>query len=146
MREAGLPTDAWPASRRRGFVERLAGDDEAAADYLREGAEQFRQQADRRFLSTAALNLVLVLLDLGRVDEAEKWLEEAIAEMNPADVVDVAASYAVRGRIAALRGDHEQGVELAERAVEIAEPNRLLRGPGEHVHRARPRARARGPA
>ena len=48
-------------------------------------------------------------------------MEEAIAEMNQADVVDVAGSYAVRGHIAALRGDHEQGVELAERAVEIAE-------------------------
>ena len=40
------------------------------------------------YLSTAALNLVLVLLELGRIDEAEEWLEEAIAEMNPADVVD----------------------------------------------------------
>jgi tetratricopeptide (TPR) repeat protein len=41
--------------------------------------------------------------------------------MNAADVVDVAGSYAMRGYIAALRGDHEQGIELAQRGVEIAE-------------------------
>ena len=104
-----------------GFVERLAGDNEAAAEYLRQGAEQYRQQADRRYFSTAALNLALVLLDLGQIDEAETWLEEALAGMNAADVVDVAGSYAMRGHIAALRGDHEQGIELAQRGVEIAE-------------------------
>ena len=120
MREAGLPP-SMAGIQARGFVERLAGDNEAAAEYLRQGAEQYRQQADRRFLSTAALNLVFVLLDLDQVDEAEEWLEEAIAEMNAADVVDVAGSYVLRGHIAALRGDHEQGVELAQRAVEIAE-------------------------
>ena len=120
MREAGLP-QAMAGIQARGFVERLAGDNEAAAEYLRQGAEQYRKQADRRFLSTAALNLVLVLLDLDQVDEAEEWLEEAIAEMNAADVVDVAGSYVLKGHIAALRGDYEQGVELAQRAVEIAE-------------------------
>jgi tetratricopeptide (TPR) repeat protein len=119
MREAGLPV-SMAGVQARGFVERLAGDNEAAAEYLRQGAEQYRKQADRRFLSTAALNLVLVLLDLNQVDEAEEWLEEAIAEMNAADVVDVALSYVLKGHIAALRGENEQGVELAQRAVEIA--------------------------
>jgi tetratricopeptide (TPR) repeat protein len=111
MREAGLPP-AMAGIQARGFVERLAGDYEAAADFLRQGAEQYRQQADRRYLSTAALNLVLVLLELGRIDEAEEWVEEAIAEMNPA-IVDVAGATPCGGHIAALRGDHEQGVELA---------------------------------
>ena len=145
MREAGLPT-SMAGIQARGFVERLAGDNEAAAEYLRQGAEQYRQQADRRFLSTAALNLVLVLLELGRIDEAEEWVEEAIAEMNQADVVDVAGSYAVRGHIAALRGDHEQGVELAQRAVEIAERTDFFEVHANTYMRARPRARARGPA
>jgi tetratricopeptide (TPR) repeat protein len=40
--------------------------------------------------------------------------------MNAADVVDVATSYAARGHIGALRGEHAEGVELAQRAVEIA--------------------------
>ena len=120
MREAGLPP-MMAGIQAHGFVERLAGDNEAAAEYLRQGAEQYRQQADRRYFSTAALNLALVLLDLGQIDEAETWLEEAIAGMNAADVVDVAGSYAMQGHIAALRGDHEQGIELAQRGVEIAE-------------------------
>ena len=64
----------------RGFIERLAGDDEQAAEYLREGAEGFRRVGDRRYLATTALNLVLVLLDLGEIDEAKKWLEVAEAE------------------------------------------------------------------
>ena len=120
MREAGLPP-MMAGIQAHGFVERLAGDNEAAAEYLRQGAEQYRQQADRRYFSTAALNLALVRLDLGQIDEAETWLEEAIAGMNAADVVDVAGSYVLRGHIAALRGDHEQGIELAQRGVEIAE-------------------------
>jgi class 3 adenylate cyclase/tetratricopeptide (TPR) repeat protein len=120
MREAGLP-QTMAGIQGRGLLERLAGDDEAAAEYLRQGVEQFKAVGDRRYLSTTALTLVLVLLDLGRIEEAEAWLEDAIAEMNPADVVDVATSHAARGRIAALRGDEPQGVELAELAVEVAE-------------------------
>ncbi len=121
MREAGL-TAAYPAgAQARGFVERLAGDNERAAQYLLEGAEEFRRAGDRRYLSTTALDLALVLVDLGRIDEAEQWLEVGIAERNPADVVDEATSQAALGRIAALSGDHARGIEHAQRAVEIAE-------------------------
>jgi class 3 adenylate cyclase/tetratricopeptide (TPR) repeat protein len=121
LRQAGLVLPSTAGLQGRAFIERLAGDNEAAVEYLRQGAEKFKQVGDRRYLSTTALVLVLVLLDLGRIEEAETWLEESIAQMNPADVVDMAASHAARGRIAAMRGDFAQGIELAERSVEIAE-------------------------
>ena len=88
---------------------------------MREGAEELRRVGDHRFFSTTALSLVQSLLELGRIDEAEQWLQEATAETNPADVTDSAAIEAARGRIAALRGDHAAAIEHVERAVEIAE-------------------------
>jgi class 3 adenylate cyclase/tetratricopeptide (TPR) repeat protein len=121
IREAGLVSASMAGIQARSFIEQLSGDHEAAVDFLREGSEQFKRLGDRRYLSTTVLNLVLVLLDLERIEEAETWLEVAIAEMNPADVVDTAYTHAARGRIAALRGDYARGIEQAERAVEIAE-------------------------
>jgi class 3 adenylate cyclase/tetratricopeptide (TPR) repeat protein len=121
MHQAGLRDATMGGLQGRGFIERLAGDNDAAARYLRDGAEGFQRLGDRRYLGTMALNLVLVLLDLGQTDEAERWLEDALAEVNPADVVDAAFSAAARGRIAALRGEHEVGIQRAERAVELAE-------------------------
>jgi tetratricopeptide (TPR) repeat protein len=121
MREAGLVVAASAGVQASGFVEHLAGDDEAAVELLRRGAEELRRVGDHRFFSTTALSLVQSLLELGRIDEAEQWLEEATAEANPADVIDSAAIEATRGRIAALRGVHAAAVEHVERAVEIAE-------------------------
>ena len=121
MREAGLTVAAVAGYQTRGFIERLAGEDEAAVEFLREGAEELGRLGDHRYFSTTALSLVVALLELRRVDEAQKWLEDAVAEMNPADVVDVATSEAARGQIAALRGDHDRAIEHVERAVELAE-------------------------
>ncbi|MDP9286286.1 MAG: adenylate/guanylate cyclase domain-containing protein, partial [Actinomycetota bacterium] len=121
MHEAGLTVAAVAGYQARGFIERLAGDDEAAAEILREGTEELRRLGDHRYFSTTALSLALALVELGRIDEAEKWLEEAVAGTNPADVGDAAGSQAARGRIAALRGDHARGIEHVERAVELAE-------------------------
>jgi tetratricopeptide (TPR) repeat protein len=121
MRQAGLGDATIGGLQGRAFIERLAGNQEAAADFLRQGAATLKRLEDRRYLSTMALNLVLVLLDLEQVDEAKMWLEEAIAAMNPADVVDAAFSHAAQGRIAAVRGDYAEGIERTERAVELAE-------------------------
>jgi class 3 adenylate cyclase/tetratricopeptide (TPR) repeat protein len=121
MRQAGLGDATIGGLQGRAFIERLAGNQEAAAEFLRQGAATFKRLGDRRYLSTMALNLVLVLLDLGQIDEAKMWLEEAITEMNPADVVDAAFSHGEQGRIAALRGDYAEGIGQTERAVELAE-------------------------
>jgi class 3 adenylate cyclase/tetratricopeptide (TPR) repeat protein len=121
LREAGLVVPHMGGAQARGFIERLAGDEKQAAEYLREGAEGFRLVGDRRYLSTTALSLVLVLLDLGEIDEARKWLEIAAAETNPADVTDEAEIHAAQGRLAALDGDYATAIQEAERAVELAE-------------------------
>jgi len=121
MRQAGLNIAASAGAQASGFVEHLAGDDAAAVEFLREGAEELRRVGDHRFFSTTALSLVQSLLELGRIDEAEQWLQEATAETNLADVIDSAAIEAARGHIAALRGGHAAAIEHVERAVEIAE-------------------------
>jgi class 3 adenylate cyclase/tetratricopeptide (TPR) repeat protein len=121
LREAGLVVPHMAGAQARGFIERLAGDGKQAAEYLREGAEEFRRVGDRRYLSTTALSLVLVLLDLGEIDEAKKWLEIAAAERNPADVVDEADIHAAQGRLAAIDGDYATAIQEAEKAVELAE-------------------------
>jgi tetratricopeptide (TPR) repeat protein len=121
MRDAGLMVAAASGYQARGFVEHMAGDWEASAHFLRKGAEELLRLGDHLFFSSTALALVEALLELHRIDEADKWLEEAAAEANPADIVDSAAIESARGHIAALRGNHAAGIEHAERAVEIAE-------------------------
>jgi tetratricopeptide (TPR) repeat protein len=121
IRQAGLTIAASAGVQASGFVEHLAGDDEAAVEVLREGADELRRLGDHRFFSTTALSLVQSLLELGRIDEAEQWLREATADANPADVIDAAAIEAARGHIAALRGHHALANEHAEAAVEMAE-------------------------
>ena len=80
---------------------------------------------DARAMS-AAYDLAQLYCDEGRWEDAERCLDYGrdVPEIKSHTVA--ARPFAVSARVAAHRGEHAQALELAQRAVELAEPSDLL--------------------
>ena len=71
-------------------------------------------------------NLARVLLELGRDDEAEQWLERG-REMAPSEEpLPQILWRQARGKVLARRGELEEGERLAREAVALAEETDML--------------------
>ncbi len=90
------------------------------------------EQAERRArqalelepeLLEAEINLALVLIDLGQLDEAGARLER-VARLDPGS----AAAYRGLGDLAVARGEPDRAVERYRRAIELAPGDRELHG------------------
>ncbi len=104
----------------KGGSERLAGELEAAEKTFRGGWDGLGALGERGFRSTVGCELATVLVDLGRVDEAERIVEEAAGIAAADDWFTSASSASARARIASARGEHGDAIECARRSVEIA--------------------------
>jgi tetratricopeptide (TPR) repeat protein len=103
------------------FVEKHAGDYEAAVRINRDGFAQLAELDEHAFASTVASDLALALLQLGREDEAERWLETA-RELSPAgDIATLANADIGEGRLQVRRGRVEEGERLVRRGLAQAE-------------------------
>lgn len=113
--------------------------------------EQVMQHDSNHALGPARLGAFLV--ELGRFDEAEKWLEKAV-RLNPTDA-DVLSN---RGALKQAVGDYDAAIESCQRAIQIdpghpdASWNLALAlltlgryREGWHFHEQRPGVRSRGP-
>ncbi|MEO8476525.1 MAG: adenylate/guanylate cyclase domain-containing protein [Actinomycetota bacterium] len=119
--DLGLWLPAAFASETRGFVERLAGDLEGAELALREGYEGIAKLEEQGYQSTVAALLAHVLLELGRIDEAERFMNEAAESASDDDVTTHILVLAARGRVAAARGDAGAAEARCREALALAE-------------------------
>jgi ATP/maltotriose-dependent transcriptional regulator MalT len=71
-------------------------------------------------------NLAQALLELGRDDEAEQWLERGRATAPSEEPLPKMLWRQVRGRVLARRGELAKGERLAREAVALAEETDML--------------------
>jgi class 3 adenylate cyclase/tetratricopeptide (TPR) repeat protein len=117
--EAGLLREAAAAAMGVAYIEKRAGDLDAAEAALRSGIEELDALGDRAFYSTVVSTLAAVLLDRGQDDEASAWCVRARETASPSDVATVAHVEALEGLLAARRGDRADGERLARSAVDM---------------------------
>jgi tetratricopeptide (TPR) repeat protein len=99
-------------------LELHAGDLEAAERELREGYVILRSLGEVGYRSTVASVLASVLVELGRLDEAEQLVAEVIEIAAPDDFDPQARWRSVRARILSAKGEHDEAERLARDAVE----------------------------
>jgi tetratricopeptide (TPR) repeat protein len=102
------------------YVSMLEGKPGQAERDLREGVEIARRIGDLGHLSSTAPLLADSLYALGRDDEALALTEEGEQATIEGDVDAQMHWQRVRGKILARRGQHEDAVLLATKAVEVA--------------------------
>ena len=101
------------------WLERLAGQLEAAERELRRDYDALTELGERYFLSTVAGELARVLYEQGRVDEAEQMSRQA---QDLADADDIASQMlwrTVQAKVMARRGDCDGALELVKEAVDL---------------------------
>jgi class 3 adenylate cyclase/tetratricopeptide (TPR) repeat protein len=109
-----------------GPTELLAGNAERAAEMMRDAWGEMTATGDRSFASTVAGNVAHALVELGEMDEAEKWAKIASVDAALDDFASQSASLAVMGRVLASRGSLDEGERLTRRAVEITSATDFL--------------------
>jgi len=107
-------------SQSSGYVERLAGDAQAAERELRAGYGVLERMGEKGYRSTVAAELAQALYEQGRFDEAERFTHIG-EELGPLDDFATQVEWrATRAKVLARRGEHESAVALAQAAVALA--------------------------
>jgi tetratricopeptide (TPR) repeat protein len=105
-----------------GSVESLAGDPEAAEREFRKGYEILAEVGARGLL---AAELAQSLVDQGRMRDAAEYV--AVAEQaSGGDIAPQVIWRIAKARISAVDGKHEEAIELASEAVELADETDAL--------------------
>ncbi len=100
-------------------VELLVGDLEAAEGLLRKDYDALSQLGEKFLLSSVAGSLGRVVYQLNRFEEAEA-LAMVVEQLAAPDDVDAQALWrSVLGMCLARRGEHDEGLRLANEAVEL---------------------------
>ncbi len=107
----------------------LAGDLEGAERVYRESWLALGAVGERGYRSTLGGLFALVLLELGRPDEAELILDETEAMGIEGDWLTVACSKLVRARLASLDGRHDDAVAAAKHAADLGDDGYFLLRP-----------------
>ena len=109
-----------------GYIETLAGDLAAAERELRRACEALREMGETGIFSTLVAELALVLCEMGRLDEAEPFIEESRAAAATEDALSQARWRIAMARMLAGRSSPEQAVALARQAVAQLEPTDII--------------------
>ncbi len=119
MDELGLDTSA--KSQFTWFIERFAGDLGVAERALADGVDSAGRLGERAYRSTTALYYGDVLYELHRDAEATAACDLAEELTSPGDITDEAGIRALRAKLLARSGAHDDARSLAEEAWQIAE-------------------------
>ena len=113
------------------WVELLAGDPVAAAEFGAEGCRLHEQLGNHYFLARAAATLAEALYALGRLEEAEAWAgrgeELESSSDNPSPEMDWRQ---VKAKVLARRGEHAEAQRLAREAVAAGDATDVLDAQG----------------
>ena len=105
---------------RRFDVARLEGDAARAEELAREVCETAEATPALNNFMLYCCNLAQALLELGRDDEAEQWLERGRETAPSEERLPQMLWRQVRGKVLARRGELEEGERLAREAVALA--------------------------
>jgi class 3 adenylate cyclase/tetratricopeptide (TPR) repeat protein len=115
----------WWAEGVRGqlaaFIEKQAGDLDAARDLLEGGVRAAEAIGERSYASTTVALLADVLCDLGRFEEALEMSRVSEDSSNPEDVMSEVMWRSARARALANGGQRREAEQLMARALELAE-------------------------
>jgi tetratricopeptide (TPR) repeat protein len=124
--ELGIVISAASLHMEIGYMELNARNLEAAERELRTGWEELGELGEEGIRSTMGALLAEALVRRGRLDEAEAVVGEAERVGVDDDFVTVAQVSLVRGYVASQRGDHEQAIGLARRALAIVDDSEYV--------------------
>jgi len=110
----------YAARQTEPFVEMLAGDFATAERQLREGYDALEAMGENAVRSTTSALLARAVLAQGRHDEAERFTKVAEELGEPVDLLTQIVWRGVRARVAAGRGNVDEGERLAREAVAAA--------------------------
>jgi tetratricopeptide (TPR) repeat protein len=131
MAELGtLRSHLWLSSRRF-EVATLEGDAGRAEAAAREMCESAPAAGELGNFMSFCCNLAQALLELGRDDEAEHWLERGRATAPSEERLPRMLWRQARAKVLARRGEHEEGVRVAREAVALAEETDTLSAHGD---------------
>src|SRR4051812_25116206 len=118
-REAASVSDIAWTSRHLGIVAWRTGDPEKAEKLLRESIRLLAPMRERGTLCESQRFLAQLLLEQGRVDEAEKFALAARETVSPEDTVSRATTRVALAQVRAAQGRHEEADVLFAEALEI---------------------------
>ena len=113
-----------------GYVELEAGDPQAALNAALPSYEALAATGDTAFSSTSAGYVAWALIELERLEEAERYAQIALDTAAETDGESQALGRQVRARVLARRGQFEEAERLAREAIAIRE---LAEGPNGHA-------------
>ncbi|HVA29764.1 MAG TPA: AAA family ATPase [Gaiellaceae bacterium] len=132
--ETGMATREAVATMMVGRAAFAQGDLGRAESLLREAARSLKGLGDRGSLCEAQRVLAMVLVRLGRLDEAERWALEARETVGPEDRVSIATTKFALGIVRAAQKRDAEAEALIHEAVDSLQLYEL-RGPERWVLR-----------
>jgi class 3 adenylate cyclase/tetratricopeptide (TPR) repeat protein len=125
--EVGAATYLAKAMLRIASTVRRAGDLEEAEKLAREGIRILKPLEDRGTLCEVQRFLAEVLLDQGRLDEAELYALKAVETVGPQDVSSQASTKTSLALVRATQGRDEEAEALLRESIEILERSEYSR-------------------
>jgi class 3 adenylate cyclase/tetratricopeptide (TPR) repeat protein len=121
LEDLGMWLRAAFVSETKAFVERLSGDAAASERALLDGIAGIEKLGEQGFLSTVAALLAHRILDQGRLEDAERYIEASEEAAAEDDLTTQILLQGARGRALARRGDGAEAERRCRHAVSIAE-------------------------
>ena len=125
--EVGAATHLAKAMLRIASTVRRSGDLEEAEKLAREGIRILKPLEDRGTLCEVQRFLAEVLLDQGRLDEAELYALKAVETVGPQDVSSQASTKTSLALVRATQGRDEEAEALLHESIEILERSEYSR-------------------
>jgi tetratricopeptide (TPR) repeat protein len=124
--ELGAPFRGIVTRQMAGEAAHARGDYEEAVRIFREAHDYFNATGETGFNSTTAALLALSLGELGRFGEAEEKIERSREMTNEDDFASQALWRVAMSLVESNRGNHEEAVDLARKAIDFTEPTDYL--------------------
>ncbi len=125
--EVGAATHLARTMLRIAVITRRAGDLEEAEKLAREGIRILKPLEDRGTLCEVQRFLAEVLLDQGKLDEAELYALKAVETVGPQDVSSQASTKMSLALVRAQQGRDEEAEALLHESIEILERSEYTR-------------------
>jgi tetratricopeptide (TPR) repeat protein len=126
---SNLPTaSAWAPLAMEAEI--FAGSWETAEAIGRTSFDELYRRGHSAHASTRAVMLADLLLDMGQLQEAERFADVAESTLAASDVLVQFLSRSTRARLRSRQGDHGEAETLAREAVRIASLTDVLRDRG----------------
>jgi tetratricopeptide (TPR) repeat protein len=118
--ELGIDAIVAAALFKLGRIAAVKGDHKRGEKLLREAVRMTAARGDRGLLSDAQAGLVQALVDVGKLEEAERLALEAKANVVPEDSMGAVATASSLGAVRAAQGRDDEAEDLLRSAVSLA--------------------------